>query len=512
MRLSLVLCLGAGTLVLVIAGSPSNQSSPDDSRPRLVVTQVPAGSIDRSWSEGASLSSRYPSGSRIALIEPGAEGSQVVRVLSEGLDAAGAPDLSPLGDRVVFAGRSGPDSNWSIYETSLTHGRPALRSDITGDCGDPSYLPQREIVFVVTEEGDADPAFGPGPVSYLCTTSENGSSQRITFGPGAPTHPTVLHDGRVLFSMTTTPSTQDPAAEPALFTVNPDGTLLDPFAAVHDKSGPALRARQTGDGRIAFLSGPTSDSPRMVAWVQFAHPMGQRTSFVPTIADSRSEHPPLSLDVGSLSPAAEDDRLVVTGRAPSDPRAETFGAYLVTSQGGHAEKLYDDSEWDEVEAIAVVQRRRPLGRPSSVAAGERTGTLVCYDAAYSDGVYGPAEGAPAPAMVSVQTSMRAAAEAGLAREGLVEVDPGIVEIGRVALASDNSLFVRVPADAPLRVRSYDRDREPIATSGWFWIRPGETRACFGCHERRDTAPPNRTVRAIASAPHEFAVTRTDASE
>lgn len=505
---------GVGTLACLILASDSNRDGADDARLRLVVTQVPAEALEGTWSQASSLADRYPSGSRIVLVEPGADGQGLSRVLSQGLDAAGAPALSPLGDRVVFAGRRRPASAWCIFEAHLQRGRLSRRVEVPGgDCGDPAYLPQGEIVFVVTADGGADEAFGPGPVSYLArTTEEESGVQRITFGPGAATHPTVLHDGRVLFSMTTVASTGVRGApEPALFTVNPDGTLLDPFSGVHDESGPELRARQTQDGRILFLSGPTASSPRMLAWVEFGRPMGRRTQLVPTVANAETESLSLPLVVGSATPLAGVG-LVVTGRALGGPQADTFGVYSLASGDERAVLLFDDPGWDEVEAVPVGRSRPARSRPSSVLAGESTGTLVCYDAGYSDRVHGPREGAPAPAAVSVQTSARAAEGAGLASERMLEVAPGIVELGRVTVSADRSFFVRVPADVPLRVRSLDADLEPIATSGWFWIRPGETRACFGCHERRDTAPPNRIVQAIAQAPQECAATKSDSSQ
>jgi hypothetical protein len=71
------------------------------------------------------------------------------------------------------------------------------------------------------------------------------------------------------------------------------------------------------------------------------------------------------------------------------------------------------------------------------------------------------------------------------------------EINRSTIEEDGSFFVKVPADVPVRVQTLDDDGREISASAWFWIRPGETRACFGCHESRESAPVNRPIQAIS---------------
>jgi hypothetical protein len=65
------------------------------------------------------------------------------------------------------------------------------------------------------------------------------------------------------------------------------------------------------------------------------------------------------------------------------------------------------------------------------------------------------------------------------------------------MAADGSFHIEVPADRPLRMVSQDSAGRQTR-SEWFWLRPGEVRACFGCHESRETAPPNRVVQALAT--------------
>jgi len=120
----------------------------------------------------------------------------------------------------------------------------------------------------------------------------------------------------------------------------------------------------------------------------------------------------------------------------------------------------------------------PRGRPVVVRPEAHTGTLICYDANRSDGVVGPGAGDPDAASVTIET-----------RDG--------TEPSEIHVEEDGSFLVEAQANVPMRVVSRDGDGREIAGSGWFWVRPGEVRACFGCHENRESAPVNRVVQAIA---------------
>ena len=72
-----------------------------------------------------------------------------------------------------------------------------------------------------------------------------------------------------------------------------------------------------------------------------------------------------------------------------------------------------------------------------------------------------------------------------------------VLVGKATLAADGSFHLKVPADVPLRVVTRNGDGEAVLDSGHaFWVRPGERRACIGCHEDRETAPSNRMPEAL----------------
>jgi hypothetical protein len=74
-------------------------------------------------------------------------------------------------------------------------------------------------------------------------------------------------------------------------------------------------------------------------------------------------------------------------------------------------------------------------------------------------------------------------------------------IGEAPVEDDGSFFARIPADVPVVLDLVDDDGAVVAAQHTpFWVRPGETRGCIGCHEEPDTAPPNVRPHAVLSPP------------
>jgi len=171
-----------------------------------------------------------------------------------------------------------------------------------------------------------------------------------------------------------------------------------------------------------------------------------------------------------------------------EPRTTASSAlFLLPAAGDSAlEPLMDDPAYHEVEGFEVRVTKQAGARPSAVDSRKTTGTLVCYDAGFTDGRLGGPAGKP----------LRLTAEI-LSRPD----DPGHepVLLGEIPMAGDGSFHIQVPADRPLRVVAMHEGGRQVA-SDWFWVRPGEVRTCFGCHENRESAPPNRMVEAVFMEP------------
>jgi hypothetical protein len=458
----------------------------------VVVTQVPK---REPVPESAILPDpavRYPNGSRIVFWPDGRQENEPL-VLSGELAAAGAPDVSPDGRSVLFAGRRTADSHWTIFETDIRRPRPRQLVRGSKDCSDPAYLPAGRFVFTC-----ADPETG---VWSLHTASrESDGMERITFGPGSAFDPTTLRDGRVLFSMEQWPGAdRQEGGSISLFTVNPDGQLLEPFTDSHDGGSFTVRPRQTWDGGVMFLAGDRGSSHHRAERVEMSRPTSTRQSVELNLPGKGGTGETVLLGAAAVEPLPDGGAYLAARVSGGDDSGKgEWSVFRWRHRDGSMERIHDLEEWDEVEVVAAISRPEPRGRPSRIDRDSATGSLVCYDAQRSDGVVGPPRGSAPAVSVSVETASSSPARTSGAATGLRPEDSA--SLGRAAIESDGSFFIDVPADVPIRVRTLDRDGADIALSGWFWVRPGEVRACFGCHESRESAPVNRMVQAISGDP------------
>jgi HEAT repeat protein len=76
-----------------------------------------------------------------------------------------------------------------------------------------------------------------------------------------------------------------------------------------------------------------------------------------------------------------------------------------------------------------------------------------------------------------------------------------VELGTVPLAEDGSFYIEVPADRPVALQAIDGEgRAVINELSWIYTRPGEQRACVGCHAPVDAAPKMTVAKAMRTKP------------
>ena len=73
--------------------------------------------------------------------------------------------------------------------------------------------------------------------------------------------------------------------------------------------------------------------------------------------------------------------------------------------------------------------------------------------------------------------------------GVSAEDPGKFVLGTAPVEADGSAFFRVPSGVPVFFQALDADGLAVQTMrSLTYVQPGQTLACVGCHEQRDTAP------------------------
>jgi len=445
---------------VVSLGEPPAPTTP------LVLTQLPHGAGNGAARDRLDL--YYPAGSRV-VVAAAPWSAPTVRVLSEGFYAAGGPVVSFDGERVYFAGKTGADGDWQIYEVGVGGNHRRAVTAIAGGAGAPALLADGSVVFASPLPRVGQPV-GSVPLSQLYAQLPGGQPRRLTFGSVGIADPTVLPDGRVLFVSATPAGPTGPARGLSLFTINNDGTEMTAFACQHDPPAVIGRPRLLADGRVAFLaskldSAVAEDSAESV---RMARPFLSRTNLFPG----------LKARVRSLGPDGESSLLVCAQRPPS-----SWTVYRAReNEGTLGAPLFEDAQWDCVEAVAARASQRPMGRLSSMDSAKKTGQILCLNAnetTYSSG--GTPTGAAA-------TRVRV----------LAELAPGRCRtLGEVPVQSDGSFMAEVPADTPLGFEALNQEGEVLRrVEPIVWVRPGENRSCTGCHAAHNRAPHNHRPLAV----------------
>jgi hypothetical protein len=437
----------------------------------VIVTQVPAGAGPESAALSPEPGERYPAGSRLVLLYPGGPAA-APRGLSEGLAAAGGASVSFDGERMVFVGKEGDGDPYAVWVAALDGSSRRRLAGPGTDCGAAAFLPDGRVVFSARVPGEPPTETLSSPWALFVVGQEDEREdeppQRITFGAGE-LDPALLADGRIVYAQWQPGGDGRPEAGSfSLFTVHPDGTGVAPFHGEHQ--GPALKLlpRQIAGGDVVFVATAPGEAPTLAA-ADWSSPAGE------------------SLPVPLTLPAAGAPRA-------AEPAAPGEGATLLVAAGeaGLLEADRDgavrqallaaDPAWRVVHAVPAAPRPRPQGHLSMIDPEGDRGELLCLDAR--------PPGHPEAARVRLRTAASAGRPAAL--------------LGEVALADDGSFFATVPADVPLLFEILDRAGATLGkTETPVWVRPKEKRACVGCHEDPETAPPNRRPEAVLAAPVEL---------
>lgn len=452
----------------------------------IVFTQVPVHPASAHDAPGATRAPDTPDGARIVSYDP-SRPDVAPRTLTTGFLAAGKPQVSFDGQRLLFIGRRTEDDPLNVWEMHADGTRVRQITRDVGTCVSAIYLstlytmvsenPEHQIAFC------AIPSRGGASSLYACRMDGSGV-HRITFNPYGVSDPSLLSDGRLLYASAQPPdvSTGEPGGR-ALFTVNTDGTDVFPFAAAH--LPPAFRgmATETDDGRVIYVEAPLDRTDRggsLFSISRAASLSGRRSVASDEAGSFRA---PCALGAG---------RVLVSYLADT---ADSWGLSLI-DRGGDVPTMtvYDAPQWHEIDAAPLRPRPEPAGRSSVVDGRVQTGVLYCLNASLSN--LDPARNGAERRIASVQI-FRATGEAAHEAPRVVAEEL----IGLAPVESDGSFHLRVPARAPLRLQTLDAEGRPIqAMRNWIWVMPKEARGCIGCHEDRELSPPNRHVLALRKAP------------
>lgn len=436
----------------------------------MVLTQTPVHAEPQA--DGTLLDLRYPPGSRVILAFAPFDRNSV-RDLSRGLVAAGDPCVSWDGSWVYFAGKGSAGDDWQIYRVDAGGGEPERVTRMPGGAMDPAIAAHGELVFSSPVPRAGRVQAPPGPAS-LYGKLPGQEPVRLTFGVDGAEGATVLRDGRILYIGAR--DNERTARNQRLFTINNDGTEVTLYACDGDGANFIRRPRELGDGRVAFLSARTEgpDSRALAEFVNSAAPFETRGALFAFRADG----------IRSVEPAKGGEILACIETGSSLGRSMETNAKVYRFASGAAAPgtpLFDDPERNNFEATPVAARTEPSGHTTAIMPGATYGTLLC---------------------LNVDASSQPAADGNLApaAELRVLVSSGSGEpriLGTVPVEADGSVIVRLPSNVALGLETLDARGNVLRHQpASLWLRPGENRACVGCHEPHNHAP--RNIRPLAT--------------
>ncbi len=445
------------------------------------------------------FSNTRPEGARIVRLAPGGR----VQVLTPEFASACDPALSFDAKRMLFAAKRTVRDPWSIWEMSVDG---SAKREITrgfGNCGEPRYLALgsitppdfddkvRWIAFSSDAAGtyeeltnrlstslyvrNIEPIAGRGVVTW-----------RTSFNLSSDFSPTVLRDGRVLFT------SRQPGGDPAhpygrfpLLLTNWDGTGLNLFYGNSDGATLNTMGVEMPDRTLVFVEsdGEDANGAGRLARVSFKRPL--------------HSHEVISRQPGLYSsPAARADGTLVVSYAAEKA---SFGIFRFGPDlGSPAEALVDDPKWDDMQPVPVEVRAEPTGLLSAVVESAETADLQCLNVYESDTPEPPRkgevksvrliEGVPLPAHEKVLPPLPGSSSFSNVRTRI---------LGEAPVEEDGSFLVTLPADTPFFVQLLDAGGMAIKNMrGWMWVRKGTSRGCLGCHENKEMAPENRATLAL----------------
>jgi hypothetical protein len=264
--------------------------------------------------------------------------------------------------------------------------------------------------------------------------------------------------------------------------MRPDGTKNEIFYAPIEGNLPVSAVCETESGQIFFIeSEKDNQGIGKLLSVSYNRPLNSLTDYSSVIKGSFQSVS--SLNSGKLlvsySPSEGDKYAIYE----LDPESKSIG-----------NEVYKSADFDLTEAIIVEKRERPRKLPSEVDMGVKTGLLLCQDINFTG-------------ILSDDKSGR------VIRADRVEIIGQDSSLGIVQAEKDGSVYIKVIADTPFRIRTLDEKGNILnETCDWIYLRPNERRGCIGCHEDHEMVPENRLPLAVRNAPALVPVNKTKLAE
>jgi HEAT repeat protein len=437
------------------------------------------------------------------------------------------------GKKVLFSMRRDSEDWFHLYEINIDGAN--LRQLTDGPFNDFAgvYLPDGRIVFCSDRTGYLEEYHEERTECLFVMKGDGTGIEQITFLPGTYYEPTVLQDGRILFSFWDAFHIDVPPLEKHetyLMTVNPDGTeerhLFGAgqyrFFNRERHSGVGLsQPREMPDGRILAQSemGPSQIDLRHGLIVRDAlSPIFPGTTSIQVGGTTNRVH--LSpLGTKSTAYPLPDGRILYSGTLPGARDSAIYTTHPDTREERLVVNIPGQDDFDAVPVL--VERPKPNMLPTARASAKRQASAPeLVPSAKFLVVAGHATDNPERTKALRKARYFRVIEAeytGVTTASHTNLETRI--LGVVPVFNDGSSYFEAPADTPIFLDPldaagnrilYDWPYENTAVAkglpyaatqlAYMSARPWETRSCYGCHAPQTDAVPNVKALALAHPP------------
>ncbi|MHB8971137.1 MAG: HzsA-related protein [Pirellulaceae bacterium] len=232
------------------------------------------------------------------------------------------------------------------------------------------------------------------------------------------------------------------------------------------------------------------------------------TRLTPEVAFPESEGWPQSY-FASPFPLSENHYLVAWSFSPLPPGTprplwgmpgppNDLGVYLFDAWG-NLNLVYRDAAISSTDPLPIRPRRVPPQITSRVNSHEENASRMLVVDVYQGLATIPRGAVKELRLVGVPAKTHPTMDS--PHMGITRDDPGKFVIGNVPVEADGSAYFHAPAGVTFFLQALDDQGMAIQTMrSATYVQPGQTTTCIGCHEQRNTAPPNTRPLAALREP------------
>jgi formylglycine-generating enzyme required for sulfatase activity/polyhydroxyalkanoate synthesis regulator phasin len=467
-------------------------------------------------------------------------------------------DLHFDGNRIMFTSINEASKRYAVFEIGVDgqNLRMLTPSDVTDvDWFDSCYLPEEGSLVTASTAGmQGLPCENGGRVMvnlYRVNTgkkNEDGSYgepkvRQLTFEQDSDWHPTVMHDGRVMY-LRWEYSDIPHYMSRILFSMQPDGRnqravwgsgSYFPTAFKNPRMVPGHPSMVVGVvsghhtagggmpevGRLVLIDPqlatkyPFRYKPKTKEWgTPLQHTNVEPAVFPKEVTGCVQEIPGYGRDVVGNVYDNQGGRGKYRFAYPY-PLSENY--FIVSMRTGNSNfDLYLVDRWDNMtklmslpdnslfHAIPMTPRERPPVRMDGTDSTKKDGTIFISDVYFGGGLKGVPRGkAKSLRIFAYHFGYRGSG----GHESVGQHSSWDIKriLGTVPIEDDGSAMFNVPANTPISIQVLDENGAAIQLMrSWTVCMPGEQQACVGCHETPlEVTPSNINPLAGRRAPREI---------